>query len=59
MGAYSLELYMTHVTVRGIFKELDIHTWHIRCYVGVIFLAILLSAGIKKITVAQREKQYS
>ncbi|MBQ5430223.1 MAG: acyltransferase [Lachnospiraceae bacterium] len=59
VGAYSLELYMTHVTVRGIFKELDIHTWHIRCYVGVIFLAILLSAGIKKITVAQREKQYS
>ncbi len=50
IGAYSLELYMTHVTVRSVFKQLKIGTWHVRSYVMVILLAILLSAGLKKMT---------
>ena len=59
IGAYSLELYMTHVTVRGIFKNLKISTWHVRCYVMVVLLAILLSAGLKKSAESVTEWQSS
>jgi len=51
LGKYSLELYLTHVAVRGIINTLGYHTCRIRYYLLMLVLSIILSIFIKKITV--------
>ncbi|MCD7998120.1 MAG: acyltransferase [Clostridiales bacterium] len=49
-GEYSLELYLTHVSVRKIFHILGVETYNPLVYVGVILVSIMLSIGLRKIT---------
>ncbi len=49
-GKYSLELYLTHVTVRSIMCNLGYRTCRIRYYLLMVVISIVLSIIIKKIT---------
>ena len=48
-GGISLELYITHVTVRRIFSEADLPIWLFKYYAAVIIIALVLSVALKKI----------
>lgn len=49
-GEYSLELYLTHVSVRKVFHILGVETYNPLVYIGVILVSIILSVGLRKIT---------
>ena len=48
LGEYSLELYLTHVSVRTIFNLLGIYTYNLINYLLCIFISIFLSLILKK-----------
>lgn len=49
-GNYSLELYLIHVTVRGIMKSIGYHTCRLRYEAVMVLISIALSVVLKKIT---------
>lgn len=49
-GAISLELYLTHVTIRPTLKMMGFHTYRISIFACVILAAIILSPLLKKLT---------
>lgn len=49
-GNYSLELYLTHVTIRKIMNQVGLHTCRIRYECLLIILAIIASLGLRKLT---------
>ena len=48
-GGISLELYITHVTVRRIFSEADLPIWLFKYYAAVIIIAIVLSVALRRV----------
>ena len=49
-GTYSLELYMTHVALRWIFKKAGLLTADVRIYLLVILIAVISSVMVHKVT---------
>jgi peptidoglycan/LPS O-acetylase OafA/YrhL len=52
IGAYSLELYMTHVTLRNAMKDMGFEAFRacrISAWLMMLLMAVVLSAGLKKI----------
>lgn len=50
VGAYSLELYMVHVTLRNLMKEFGFHAYNIAQYLVMVVIAVILSYGLKRLT---------
>jgi len=48
-GAYSLELYMTHVTLRNLFKEFGYSTYMFHIYICVILFAVILAIVLNRL----------
>jgi peptidoglycan/LPS O-acetylase OafA/YrhL len=49
-GAYSLELYLTHVTVRSIMNHYGYFTYHAKNELIMVCISIILSLVLKKVT---------
>ena len=52
IGTYSLELFMTHVTLRNAMKDMGFETFRaarISAWLMMLLMAVVLSAGLKKI----------
>lgn len=50
VGEYSIELYLTHVTVRSIFNAYKLSTYRVRYYAMVVIISVVLSIIVKIIS---------
>ncbi len=50
VGSYSLELYLTHVTLRNLVKTMGMPIYRIHIFAGVILAAVVLSAILKPLS---------
>lgn len=49
VGMYSLELYVTHVTIRHLMNAVDIRTYYLKNYIICIGISIIMSILLRKI----------
>lgn len=50
VGSYSLELYLTHVTLRNLLQTMDFPMYRMSRYAGMLLGAVVLSIILKKLT---------
>lgn len=49
-GKYSLEIYLTHVSLRNLMKEAGFHAYRISQYGIMLIIAVILAVGLSKLT---------